>query len=128
MSESSNSLSRKFLAARAVLGLSLGGTPIGWQYATRLTEARAQSQLDAAAGSTVSEIRRRMTAYEQLLHAGATRLLKDAPATRAIPVVAVTAYAMKGDRERILAAGCDDYIAKPVSYKDVLGMAARLAG
>jgi two-component system cell cycle response regulator DivK len=58
----------------------------------------------------------------------ATRLLKDDPATRAIPVVGVTAYAMKGDRERILAAGCDDYIAKPVSYKDVLEMAARLMG
>ena len=58
----------------------------------------------------------------------ATRLLKGDPATRAIPVVAVTAYAMKGERERILAAGCDDYLAKPVSYKDVLEMAARLMG
>lgn len=58
----------------------------------------------------------------------ATRLLKDDPDTRAIRVVAVTAFAMKGDRERILAAGCDDYLAKPVSYKDVLEMAARLMG
>ncbi len=58
----------------------------------------------------------------------ATRLLKADASTRAIPVVAVTAYAMKGDRERILAAGCDDYIAKPVSYKLVLEVAARLAG
>ncbi|MBI4989967.1 MAG: response regulator [Rhodocyclales bacterium] len=58
----------------------------------------------------------------------ATRLLKDDPDTRAIPVVAVTAFAMKGDRERILAAGCDDYLSKPVSYRDVLEMAARLMG
>lgn len=58
----------------------------------------------------------------------ATRLLKDDPDTRTIRVVAVTAFAMKGDRERILAAGCDDYLAKPVSYKDVLEMAARLMG
>lgn len=53
---------------------------------------------------------------------------KDDPDTRAIPVVAVTAYAMKGDRERILAAGCDDYLSKPLSYKDVLEMAARRMG
>lgn len=58
----------------------------------------------------------------------ATRQLKADAATRAIPIVAVTAYAMKGDRERILAAGCDDYLAKPVSYKRVLELAARLMG
>ena len=50
----------------------------------------------------------------------ATRLLKRDNATRAIPVIALTALAMKGDEERIRAAGCDGYIAKPLSYKDFL--------
>jgi CheY-like chemotaxis protein len=42
------------------------------------------------------------------------RRLKGSPRTHDIPIVAVTAYSMKGDRERILAAGCDGYISKPV--------------
>ena len=50
----------------------------------------------------------------------ATALLKQDDATRAIPVVALTALAMKGDEERILAAGCDGYIAKPMRYKEFL--------
>jgi CheY-like chemotaxis protein len=43
-----------------------------------------------------------------------TRRLKDDPATRDIVVVAFTAYAMKGDEARLLAAGCDAYVAKPI--------------
>src|SRR5687768_18169163 len=50
----------------------------------------------------------------------ATALLKSDEATRDIPVIALTALAMKGDEERILAAGCDGYIAKPLAYKDFL--------
>jgi two-component system cell cycle response regulator DivK len=48
----------------------------------------------------------------------ATMLLKGDEATRAIPVIALTALAMKGDEERIRAAGCDGYIAKPMRYKE----------
>ena len=50
----------------------------------------------------------------------ATTLLKADEATRHIPVIALTALAMKGDEERIRAAGCDGYIAKPLDYKDFL--------
>jgi two-component system cell cycle response regulator DivK len=50
----------------------------------------------------------------------ATTLLKSDEATRAIPVIALTALAMKGDEERIRAAGCDGYIAKPLAYKQFL--------
>jgi two-component system cell cycle response regulator DivK len=50
----------------------------------------------------------------------ATRLLKADEATRAIPVIALTALAMKGDEARIRAAGCDDYIAKPMRYRELL--------
>jgi len=58
----------------------------------------------------------------------ATVLLKADDATRAIPVIALTALAMKGDEERILAAGCDGYIAKPMRMHEFLAtVAARLA-
>ncbi|MDZ4865425.1 MAG: response regulator [Gemmatimonadota bacterium] len=50
----------------------------------------------------------------------ATAQLKRDEATRAIPVIALTALAMKGDEERIRAAGCDGYIAKPLAYRDFL--------
>jgi len=58
----------------------------------------------------------------------ATALLKKDDATRAIPVIALTALAMKGDEERIRAAGCDGYIAKPMRYQEFLTtIAAQLA-
>ena len=50
----------------------------------------------------------------------ATALLKGNAATRGIPVIALTALAMKGDEDRIRAAGCDGYIAKPLAYKEFL--------
>ena len=50
----------------------------------------------------------------------ATAILKADASTRDIPVIALTALAMKGDEERIRGAGCDGYIAKPLSYKDFL--------
>ncbi len=50
----------------------------------------------------------------------ATAILKGDDTTRAIPVIALTALAMKGDEERIRAAGCDNYIAKPLRDKEFL--------
>ena len=58
----------------------------------------------------------------------ATALLKGADATRAIPVIALTALVMKGDEERIRAAGCDGYIAKPLSYREFLTTIAERLG
>ena len=54
----------------------------------------------------------------------ATALLKTDATTRDIPVVALTALAMKGDEERIRAAGCDGYIAKPMRYAQFLATVA----
>ena len=56
----------------------------------------------------------------------ATRRLKATEDTVAIPIVALTAFAMKGDEERILAAGCDGYIAKPFDYKIMIARVAEL--
>jgi two-component system cell cycle response regulator DivK len=50
----------------------------------------------------------------------ATRQLKTAVATRAIPVIALTAHAMAGDREKAMEAGCDEYETKPVEFQRLL--------
>lgn len=50
----------------------------------------------------------------------ATRTLKSLEETRAIPIIALSAHAMQGDRERALAAGCDDFDIKPVEFKRLL--------
>jgi two-component system cell cycle response regulator DivK len=54
----------------------------------------------------------------------AIALLKQDVATRDIPVIALTALAMKGDEERIRSAGCEGYIAKPMRYQEVLSAVA----
>jgi two-component system cell cycle response regulator DivK len=58
----------------------------------------------------------------------ATALLKQDKATRAIPVIALTALAMKGDEERIRALGCDGYISKPIGYQEFLATIAAQLG
>ncbi|STY31381.1 two-component system, OmpR family, copper resistance phosphate regulon response regulator CusR [Legionella wadsworthii] len=51
---------------------------------------------------------------------GATRQLKSDPATSTIPIIALTAHAMVGDREKAVAAGCDEYEVKPIEFPRLL--------
>ena len=60
------------------------------------------------------------------VHAAAE--LKEDPALAHIPVVAVTAFAMKGDETRMLEGGCEAYLAKPISVSALLGTVRRLLG
>jgi CheY-like chemotaxis protein len=54
-----------------------------------------------------------------------TRKLKEDPATRDAIILGLTAYAMKGDEERVLAAGCDGYVAKPIDTRTFPALVAR---
>ncbi|MFM9091184.1 MAG: response regulator [Verrucomicrobiota bacterium] len=58
----------------------------------------------------------------------ATRRIKADPATKAIPVIALTAHAMAGDREQALAAGCDDNDTKPIDLTRLLPKIEKYAG
>ena len=55
-----------------------------------------------------------------------TKNIKSSPETADIPIVAVTAYAMKGDKERILEAGCDGYISKPIDTRRLALLVAEI--
>lgn len=58
----------------------------------------------------------------------ATRRIKADPATASIPVLGFSAHAMTGDREKAMAAGCDDFDTKPVEFKRLLGKIEALLG
>jgi two-component system cell cycle response regulator DivK len=91
------------------------------------------SATDAEAGLTLARAERPDLILMDIQLPGmdgleATLQLKRDAATRAIPVIALTALAMKGDEERIRAAGCDGYIAKPLAYRELFAIiSAQLA-
>jgi len=58
----------------------------------------------------------------------ATRRIKADPALKAIPVVAVTSYALSGDEDKARAAGCDGYVAKPFSPRQMLAKVREILG
>ena len=91
------------------------------------------SAIDAEAGLTLARERQPALILMDIQLPGmdgleATALLKLGEATRAIPVIALTALAMKGDEARIRAAGCDGYIAKPLRYREFLAAIAATLG
>jgi CheY-like chemotaxis protein len=58
----------------------------------------------------------------------ATRRIKAEPKTRHIPIIALTAHAMTGDKEKALAAGCDDFDTKPIEIERLIGKITALTG
>ena len=58
----------------------------------------------------------------------ATRQLKASPETKAIPIIALTAHAMSGDREKVMEAGCEDYDTKPIDLPRLLAKVESLLG
>lgn len=106
--------------------------PINMKLAITLLESAGHSvltALDAEAGLTLARAELPELILMDIQLPGmdgleATMRLKQDATTRAIPVIALTALAMKGDEERIRAAGCDGYIAKPMRYKEFLATVA----
>lgn len=114
--------------------LVIEDTPANMKLVTMLLERAGYRVLqapDAVTGIAVAQAQRPDLILMDIQLPGmdgleATRLLKADAATRQIKVVALTAFAMKGDEQRMLQAGCDAYIAKPIQYKAFLAEVARL--
>lgn len=55
-----------------------------------------------------------------------TKKLRETPVSSHIPIIAITAYAMKGDKERVIEAGCDAYVSKPIDTRELPGVIAEM--
>jgi len=55
-----------------------------------------------------------------------TKKLRETPAFSHIPIIAITAYAMKGDKEGIIESGCDAYVSKPINTRELPGVIAEM--
>jgi len=102
--------------------------PANLKLATLMLNNHGYAVLQAEEGVAAIEIVRnrrpdlvlmdvQMAGMDGLTAAG---ILKSDPSTAVIPIIALTALAMRGDEEKILAAGCDGYIAKPFHYAELL--------
>lgn len=108
--------------------LVIEDNPANMTLATFLLESAGHTVLsanDAETGLTIARAQKPDLILMDIQLPGmdglqATGILKGDEHTKSIPVVALTALAMKGDEERIRAAGCDGYIAKPLAYKEFL--------
>ena len=106
----------------------------------KLLEARLSAEyfdvLTAANGTEALDLVRRMRPdlvlmdiqLPQVSGLEVTRWIKDDPELRTIPVVAVTAFAMKGDEERIREGGCEAYLSKPISVGKFIETVRRFVG
>ena len=99
-----------------------------WDFLSRRLQRRGHEVVlahDGQAGvSTAREARPEVILLDMNLPVmdgwTAARTLKDDPATKGIPIIALTAHALAGDREKALAAGCNDYHPKPVDFSKLL--------
>jgi CheY-like chemotaxis protein len=100
--------------------------PMNMELAVDLLELQGHEVLSAATGRDALEICGREKLDLILMDVqlpgmdglAVTKALKENPKTRHIPIVALTAYAMKGDEERMLSHGCAGYIAKPIDTRE----------
>ena len=82
----------------------------------------AQSALDMAAVKQYDLILMDINLGRGMTGLDVTRILREKDEYRTIPIIALTAYAMKGDREMTLEAGCSEYLSKPFSKRDLLDL------
>jgi CheY-like chemotaxis protein len=116
--------------------LVIEDNPLNLELVRALLEAHGYEVIDS--GSAEEGIERARTEKPQLIFMdlglpgtdgfAATQLLKADAATRHIPVVALTAHAMKGDDERARRAGCDGYLTKPIDTRSFPAVVARFLG
>jgi len=117
----------------AVTILIVEDHPLNMELAADVLEAAGYSVIraeDAEQGIALAKVERPSlilmdVGLPRLDGLSATGILKRAAETKEIPVVALTAHAMKGDEERALAAGCEGYIRKPISTRTLPQMVAR---